>query len=123
MEPDEKLNLRAWMEQRFDRIDDQLDRETQSLAEEIKSTRHGINPVLQQLAIQASVNLQLANENKKRIDKIDDWREPEGPLDSRLKRHSTKQADLEGWRNRVLGALGVVMFLFPLTLAAVLKYG
>lgn len=123
MTPAESDDLRKWMEQRFDRIDDKLERETSALASEIVTTRHGLKPVIEQIAVQVAQEVVKTAENTRRIDSINAWRADDGPLDQRFHRHSSRLDAGEAWRNRFAGGLAVVMFLFPTTVGVILKYG
>lgn len=124
MTPDESRDLRKWMEQRFDRIDQKVDERTSALAGELQATRHEMRPVLEQLAVQMAELVTTSRQHDRELGAINEWRSDEGPLDARLKRHSVRQDSFDGWRNRVVGALAVLTFLFPVTvgvIVAVLK--
>lgn len=119
MTPDESRQLRAWMEQRFDRIDAKVDERISGLAAELQQTRHGFRPVLEQLAVQMAELVTTSRQHDRELGAINEWRQDEGPLDQRLKRHSSRQDTFDGWRNRMVGAIAVLTFLFPVTVGVV----
>jgi len=119
MTPEQQSELRAWMESRFDRIDEKVDHRFTDLAKEIQTTRHGFRPVMEQFAIQLAELVTITRQHDRDLQEINDWRSPEGPLDSRLKRHSVRQDTADTWRNRVIGGLIVLGALFPTTVGVI----
>lgn len=112
MTPEQEREFRQWAESRFDRIFDMISQKTAALQSEIVTTRHGLKPVIEQMAIQIAEHHVLINANTTEINEINLWRSDEGPLDTRLKRHSKRMDDNDAWRNRMIGAVGILSIAF-----------
>lgn len=114
MTGDDAKGLRDWMESRFDRIDMKVDEKTSALSDEIKQTRHGFRPVLEQLAIQLAELVTTSRQHDREIAAVNEWRADDGPLDLRFKRHSARHEEQEKWRNTIRGALIVASLFIPI---------
>lgn len=115
----EHETLREWMQQRFDRIDDKLERETTSLNEEIIKTRHGIKPLIEHLAIQIAENVVETKDNTRRISQINDWRGDGGPLDKRFGKVNDRVDEERAWRHTMKGALIAASLFVPIVTGTV----
>lgn len=119
MTESEQIDLRRWLESRFDRVDRKVDHVNRELGDEIKATRHGFRPVLEQMAVQMAELVTVSRQHDRELAAIDAWRADEGPLDTRLKRHASRHNETDRWRNRMVGGMAVITFLFPVTIGVV----
>lgn len=101
------------MQERFDRLEDQADAQSASLrnqAAEIQkdlvATRHSQRQVLQQLTVQVVEIQKDVNLHAGEI----------GTLKAGINTH-------DDWRNRIIGGMALIVFLFPATVAVILKFG
>lgn len=107
-------DIREWMQDRFDRLDDRLASETAALSKDIVDTRHQLKPVIQQIALQVAENVSETKAGARRLDAIDVWRSEGGPLDQRFHRHSERIEKGESWRDQIKGGLIAVSVLVPI---------
>lgn len=114
MTPEQQEGFRRWMEERFDRIDERLERETHSLQQELVATRHGLKASAETITMQVVELVVKTNDNTNKIDAINRWREDEGPLDQRLKRHSQRIEDEKTWRDTMRGGLIAASLFVPI---------
>lgn len=113
-------DFQRWLTERFDRLDEKLDARIGALAQEIKETRHANRGSMDQLTAQVVRLVEIVNAQQRELAAIEEWRAEGGQLDLRLRRHSGRLDQQESWRNRVSGALAVVIFLFPTTVGIIL---
>lgn len=97
MTPEESQSLRRWMEDRFDRVEGKIE---------------NLMMTATQVVLQTNINTD-------DISDINAWRADDGPLNARFRRHSERQNQHDGWRNRVVGGIAVLVVLFPTTVGAI----
>lgn len=119
MTTDERHDLRKWMEERFDRLDEKVERKGKDLFDEIVDTRHGLKETIVGLTMQIVENTVETRVNTSKIREINAWRADGGPLDERLHRHSQRDDSSDAWRNRMVGGIAVIVILFPATVAVI----
>jgi hypothetical protein len=119
--PFEHEELRGWLVERFDRIDDKIERKLDALQREVVDTRHAQKGSLDQIALDLVRNIERSIENTRRIDSINTWRSEGGPLQQRFHEIDERQDQTDAWRNRMLGAIAVVVTLFPVTVGIVVS--
>lgn len=112
-------DLTRWLTERFDRLDDKVDRRIDELSTEVRTTRHGQKASMDQLTTQVVELVTTVRSHEGMLAQLNAWRADEGPLDSRLRRHGKRLDDGEAWRNRFAGGLAVVLFLFPTTVGVI----
>lgn len=84
------IETRQWMQERFDRIDDQVDRAIKELAQEIKTTRHGQRESMEQLTIQVVQMFETISQHSRDIVELQRRTGEGGPIDERFRRHDTR---------------------------------
>lgn len=87
--------LRAWMEARFDRLDDQMDRSITRLQEEMVATRHGQREVMEQITLQVVEVVAALGEHTRRIGELERRTGEDGPIDKRFRRHDARLVTVE----------------------------
>ncbi len=109
----ETQQLRTWMQERFDRLEDQADKQAGELrdqATEIRndliSTRHGQREIMEQITRQVVIVQEAVHVHA-----------------TDIKQLKERERISEGWRNRMVGSVGILAVLFPATVAVILKYG
>lgn len=113
-------DFQRWLTQRFDRIDEKIDQRIGSLEREMKDTRHAQRGSLETIAAQVVRLVEQMNAQQRELAAIEEWRGEGGQLDLRLRRHSSRIDTTDAWRNRITGAVGALMFLFPTTVGVIL---
>ncbi len=118
--------LRQWMEERFDKLDQQMRDAVKELATEQKETRHKQQGAIDQIGMQVGVLVTQAHARERELAALQEWRGDGGALDQRFQRQSREMADdrrrvedIQGWKNRVTGALGIIAFMFPATVGVI----
>lgn len=100
-----------WLADRLDRMEGSVDERFDRMAEEIRTSRHGLREVVETIALQVASLVTIQAEHTRRI------AETEGSA----RRKGERIASLERWRSFLAGAVAALMFLFPTTVAVILQ--
>ena len=84
------LELRAWMESRFDRLDDQMTAAVTKLQEEIATTRHGLRGSVDTMAIQLAEMVTVVRHLETELGELKRRTGDGGPIDERFRRHDQR---------------------------------
>lgn len=106
--------LQDWMDPRFGKIENVLDR----LQVEVRDRDHATKGSTETIARQMVEVVKELGYLRDRVVETGQWREEGGVLDNRLKASESRHTAQERISNRMIGALILLGALFPVTVAA-----
>lgn len=100
--------LEDWFGPRVEKLEAAIDGLTADMIERSHNLRGSVDT----MALQLTELVTVLGELRKGIEKMESWREVDGPVDKRFKRHSARLDSLEKWQTGIkyVGALMVIIF-------------